>query len=221
MRKRYYTITRTRVFALAKKWRPTLNNYRGPVPAGLGIAHMLAESNGNEDPTLRNAQLRPVGLMQIPYREGRRLRYTEDALKDTSINIYVWCLLANEHARWLHENNSDWTQPDVDFWVAVRAIFILGRTNFDNLYNSAKSARHTKMTGVAQWVRTEMTATQRFNGLSRVDLRRIVDHLEEVRATIKDLDGPEWVSARFSEGPTVAPGNEFARHKTVAAVEVS
>jgi hypothetical protein len=182
---------------------------------------MLAESNGDKDPTLRDGQLRPVGLMQVPYREGRRLRYVEKDLKDTSINMYVWCVLANEHAQWLHENYSDWTTPDIDFWMGVRAIFILGRTNFANLYALVTNAGLSKMTGVISWIRTQQTATQRFNGLSRTDLRRTADHLEEVQSAIKTLDGPRWVSERFSEGPTVAPGDELSRHASVAAVEVS
>lgn len=221
MRKRYHKITQTRLRALEKKWRGTLNLYRGPVPGGLGIAHMLAVSNGDTDPTLRDVQLRPVGLMQVPYREGRRLRYVAEDLKDPTINMYVWCVLANEHAQWLHENYTDWTSPDIDFWVGVRAVFILGRTNFANLYALVKDDGYSLMTGVTTWVRTIQTPTQRFNGLSRTDLRRTVDHLEEVRTAIKTLDGPRWVSERFSEGPTVAPGTELARHATVAAVEVS
>ena len=218
MRKRYHRITVPRLRTLEKKWRATLARFAGPVPGGLGIAHMLAESNGNEDPTLRNAQLRPVGLMQIPYREGRRFKYAQKDLKDPLNNIYVWCLLANEHAKWLHNNFTDWAYPDVDFWVGVRAVFVLGRTNFVNLYDAIEGDDYSRMTGIANWVQTQMNPIQRFDGLSRADLRRIVDHLEEVRLAIKTLDGPQWVSKRFSGSPAVAPGTELMRHQTVAAL---
>lgn len=220
MRKRFYRITIPRLRTLERQWRPTLARFLGPVPGGLGIAHMLAESNGDEDPTLHDAQLRPVGLMQIPYREGRRFKYGNEALKDPTNNLYVWCLLANEHAAWLHQNFTDWANPDVDFWVGVRAVFVLGRTNFVNIYNSLDED-YSRMTGLADWVRTQMEPTQRFDSLSRVDLRRIVDHLEEVRLAIRTLDGRQWVSKRFSGSPAVAPGDELTRHQTVAAVNVT
>jgi hypothetical protein len=228
VRKRFYKITRPRLLALGNKWAPTLNRFRGPIPVGLGIAHMIATTNGDEDPTLRDAQLRPVGLMQIPYREGRRLRYVEKDLKDSTINLYVWCLLANNHAEWLHENYARWTMPNIDFWQGVRLVFIVGRTNFANLYTAAKNAGYyaedsnfAPTAGIMEWIQTQQTLTQQFNGLSRADLRRIVDHLGEVRTAIQMLDGLNWISARFSEGPTVAPGNEFSRHKTVAAAETA
>jgi len=210
--KRLFQITPARLRALEKTWRSTINRFRGPVPAALGIAHMVAESNGDEDPTIRDATIRPIGLMQIPYREGRRRGYTETTLLNTTNNIYVWALKSNTDAAFLHNTYpSAWTEPNYDFWLAVRLVFIVGQNIFSDLYTAAAAGTSPGaiVTAIQSWITNTMTSTQRFGTFRASDLLRISDHLDKVRSALNSLDGPNKVSRAFTEAPTISPGNEI------------
>jgi hypothetical protein len=214
---RYYQVTIARLRKLDETWRTTINRFRGPAPVGLAVAHMNAESNGQTEPTIRDAQRRPIGLMGIPRLVGLRFKYDEDYLKVPVNNIYVWSRKTNLDAHALHNKyGSTWTTPDYDFWLAVRLVFILGDTTLDNLIAAAKSSgdAYTRIAGVQTWVRTKMDKTKRFGRHGYRDLKQLMDHLDDVRNAMVRIDGPDKASYAFSEAPPLSPG---AQHTILEA----
>lgn len=206
---RYYQITDARLRSLETTWRSTINRFRGPAPLGLAVAHMVAESNGQTEPTIRDARRRPIGLMGIPRLVGLHFRYTEDYLKIPVNNIYVWALATNRDARNLHEMYSTtWTTPDYDFWLAVRLTFILGDITFKHLTNAALAdgSAYARTTGIQSWVRTKMEKNQRFSRYGHRDLSYLMDHLDVVRNAMTRIDGVDKASYAFSEAPPLSPG---------------
>ncbi len=200
---KYYQITSPRLQTLTTSWQATLNRFRGPAPLGLALAHMVAESNGQTEPTIRDARRRPIGLMGIPRLVGLRFRYTEDFLKVPVNNIYVWALKTNQDARLLHATYpTAWTTPNYDFWLAVRLIFVLGDTVFKNLATAASA----NTAAIQSWVRTQMKKTRRFGQHSHRDLTQLMDHLDTVRTAMVRVDGPDKASYAFSEAPALSPG---------------
>jgi hypothetical protein len=173
---------------------------------GLAMAHMNAESNGETDPTIRDATRRPRGLMQISRRDGARWGVKEDDLVNTTKNIYVWCNKTNRDAELLHNDYSAWTQAGQDFWAAVRLVFIIGRINFDKLVSEASASNTTNgITAALQtYVRENNARVGRFN---RRDLRRIADHLDDVFCAMTLIDGPNKISDAFTAPPAITPGN--------------
>jgi hypothetical protein len=206
---RYFQITIARLRKLEEAWRSSLNRFRGPAPMGLAIAHMVAESNGQKTPTIRDARRRPIGLMGIPRREGLRFKYTETYLEIPVNNLYVWALKTNKDAHALHTKyTTTWTTANYDFWLAVRLVFVLGDTTFDNLVADAKSSgdAYTGMSGVQSWVRTKMAKNKRYGRYGYRELKYLMDHLDDVRNAMVRIDGPDRASYAFSEAPTLSPG---------------
>lgn len=206
---KYFQVTIARLNALDSAWRGTVNRFRGPVPMGLAIGHMLAESNGVTDPAIRDARRRPVGLMGIPRLVGLRFKYSEDFLKVPVNNIYVWSLKTNKDAQYLHQTyKSTWATPDYDFWLAVRLLFIVGDVTFSNIVTTAKASgdAYTRVSGIQTWVRTKMDKTKRFGSYGYRAMTRLMDHLDALRNAMVRLDGSDKVSYAFSEAPTLSPG---------------
>lgn len=206
---KFFQITAARLRTQETSWRATINRFRGPAPLGLALAHMVAESNGNEDPTVRNLHKRPVGLMQIPLRLGRRHGYTQDDLQTPVNNIYVWALLANKDAAYLHTTYATWwSSATYDFWLAVRLMFIMGSKPLTGLFDAAHTAgaSYRSMNGVQTWVRTKMNDTKKFGSYSRRTLLRLMDHIDDVRTALVTIDGPDKASYAFTDAPAVTPG---------------
>jgi len=170
---------------------------------------MVAESNGQEDPTARDLHRRPVGLMQIPLRLGRKNGYNANDLKTPVNSIYVWALLINKDAAFLHASFPTWwTSANYDFWLAVRLLFIMGSQPFLGLLQTVHDAgaAYRSTGGVQAWVRTKMYSTQRFGRYDRSTLLRLMDHLDDVLTALVTIDGPSKASYAFSDAPPVTPG---------------
>lgn len=201
-------ITLARLRALETKWRATINKYRGPAPLGLAVASMVAESNGDEDPTLLDPLRRPVGIMQVSLRDGRKFGYGETVLKDTTNNIYVWCLKTNKDAQQLKANFAWWSEAKYDFWLAVRAAFVLGFPTMMRIFATAELLRDATSTAAVQtYLRT---TKKRFGAFSPHDLSHLADHLDEVRTAMTTIDGPDQASYAFFDAPPAAPGGKLA-----------
>lgn len=216
----FYQITAPRLRRLEATWAGTFGRFHGAAPVELGIAHMLAESNGAADPVVRNIRTRPVGIMQVPYRVGRRYGYVEEKLKDPLNNIYVWGLATNDDSKYLHRTYpSWWLEPNLDFWLAVRLLFVLGHTVFDHLLLTVHESGMVddSIAGVQEWVRTQMRPTQRFGVFNRQTLRRTMDHLDEVNGALVRAHGASFISTSFNKDPVAAPGGEEHVYATVTA----
>ncbi len=203
---KFYQVTDTKLRTLEAHWCNVLNRVRGPIPVGLAMAHMNAESNGVPDPPILDATRRPRGLMQISRRDGVRWGVKEDNLINTTKNLYVWCNKTNRDAELLHNDYSAWTQAGQDFWAAVRLVFIIGRINFDKLVSGASASKTTNgiTAAIQAYVRANNVRVGRF---SRRDLRRIADHLDDVFHAITIIDGPNKISDAFTAPPAITPGN--------------
>lgn len=204
-------ITTARLQAINSKWRSTINKYRGPIPAGLAIAHIVAESNGAATPPVRDTK-HSTGMMRIPRRVGQQNGYTEDDLENPIKNLYVWCIQTNKDSSRLHqEYSSDWTEANYDYWLSLRLIFVLGFTSYNKLMTNVAATR-TVNQGTADlqaWVRTTMPDTQRCGTFNARDLRRIVDELDQFKNAMNMFDGHNRISALFSQAPALNPGGEF------------
>lgn len=217
---RLFPLTLPRARALDARWRAVIHRYKGAAPSSLGIAHMGAESNGSEAPVSRDTRS-SVGIMKIPTRRARKLRYFDDALSVTVNNIYVWGRLTNDDAQYLYaEYPTWWPIADIDFWLAVRLLFVLDRPAFKSLLTrvSAAGAEYRSLAGIQTWIHTQMTASERVGRYRRLDLRRISDHLDAARKVMEALDGPQYKSERHSERLIVAPGSDEIVFRTVTAV---
>jgi hypothetical protein len=169
---------------------------------------MLAESNGVEDPRVRDSKRRPLGIMQIPRWTGKHYGYRETDLKKTTNNIYLWAVATNADAVYLHGTYaSAWTKPKYDFWLAVRLLFIVDRKNFANLYSaaSASSAEDAVAQTIISWIQTTMTSTQHVGSFRYRDCVRIARHLQEVEKALLLLDGPDHESDNFGAEVISAP----------------
>jgi hypothetical protein len=206
-------ITTARLQRLDRRWRSTINKYRGAAPVGLAIAHMNAESNGDADPIVRDAK-RSTGIMRVPFRAGKTYGYTEDELKDPVKNIYCWGLLTNANSQRLSRQfSTSWTGANYDFWLSVRLIFVIGFTSYEKLFAKTYTttaainpAANTTTAGMQSWIRNEMPSTQRFGTFNRRDLRRIADELDAFTKAMNLLDGLNKISVNFTMAPTITPG---------------
>lgn len=209
----FYQSTDAQLRSLENRWRPVLNKYRGPIPLGHGVGHMLAESNGVTEPEIRDANRKPIGLMQITRRDGATFGYSEDDLKKPAVNIHIWAKKSFIDSKYLHDTYSAWLHANYDFWLAVRLTFIMGRVNVDNLISVAEASKQSDK--ITETVQAYMnTATRRFGRFSARDLRRISSHLDDMRHAMTLIDGDNKVSASFTayatgspENPVVALGN--------------
>jgi hypothetical protein len=206
-------ITTARLRLLDQRWRSTINKYRGAAPVGLAIAHMVAESNGITNPTIRDTK-HSTGIMRIPFRVGKTYGYTTEELEDPVKNIYCWGLLTNANSqRLIRQFNKSWTKPNYDFWLSVRLIFIIGFTSYEKLFakvytttGAITTATDTTTVGLLDWIRNSMTSTQRFGTFNRRDLRRIADELDNFTKAMNLLDGLNRIGDSFTMAPTVTPG---------------
>jgi hypothetical protein len=204
-------ITTARVRAMDHKWRSTVNKYRGPIPTGLAVAHIVAESNGDATPVVKDAK-RSIGLMKVPFRVGRKHGYTEEDLEDPIKNIYVWCIQTNKDSERLRkEYPSAWTEPNYDYWLSLRLIYKLGFTSYNNLATKVSNTATTNQltAAIQSWIRNTMPKLQRFGTFRARDLRRIADELDLFKNAMVQLDGPNKVSKNFHQAPEQAPGGEF------------
>jgi hypothetical protein len=209
-----FQVTLARVRTLEAKWRSTINKYRGPIPLGLAVASMVAGSNGDEDPVMLDASRRPIGIMQIPLRDGRKLGYGETVLKDTTNNIYVWCLKTNRDAQTMKTNFSSWwSEAKYDFWLAVRTAYLLGFPAVTRLFAAVETAGKTSTADVQTYLREE---ARRVGNFSPRDLKQIADHLDEVRTAMVMTDGPDQASYAFFDAPAAAPGGTNAISNTAS-----
>lgn len=204
-------ITTARLQAIDRRWRSTVNKYRGPIPAGLAIAHIVIESNGVATPPVHDAQ-HSMGMMRIPQRVGQQNGYIEEDLEDPIKSLYVWCVQTNKDSAQLHKlYSSAWTQANYDFWLSLRLIFVLGFTSYNNLAAKVVATRSVNQ-GTADmqaWIRTNMPNDQRFGTFRVRDLRRIADELDQFKGAMNLLDGPNKISPLFSRAPELNPGGEF------------
>jgi len=203
-----------------RKWRTHVNKYRGPIPAGLAIAHIVIESNGDATPIVRDAK-RSIGMMRIPYRIGLALGYTEEDLEDPIKNLYVWCVQTNKDSARLHkEYPSTWTRPNYDYWLSLRLIYVLGFTSFNNLAAKVSSTTTTDQltADIQAWIRNSMSSTQRFGTFRARDLLRIADELDLFRKAMQLLDGSDNnTSTLFSRAPEQVPGGELEGMRLASA----
>lgn len=205
----FYQITTPRLQELDRQWGAVFNTSRGPVPRSLGLCHMLAETNGVEQPVTHSTAHRTVGIMRLNLRDTVRMGYEETTAQDARTNIYLWCRLANVNAGALHTSFLGWWQkPNLDFWLAVRLFFVLGPTPSKNLLTTVGRVgpEHRSTAGVIDWIRTMATPTQRFGQFSRFDLLQLADHLDSVLVGMSSLDGPQYVAAHFNS--QVAPSGD-------------
>jgi hypothetical protein len=202
-------ITTARLRTVATRWRTQINKYRGVIPTGLAVAHIVAESNGEATPVVRDAK-RSIGLCRIPKLVGQKYSYTEEDLEDPIKNLYVWCLQTNADGKRLSQTYlSAWTQANYDYWLSLRLVFVLGFLNYNNLVEKLSTIVADQVTADLQyWIRNTMTGAQRFGTFRARDLRRIADELDQFHSAMKLLDGPNKVSARFYQAPEMNPGGE-------------
>ena len=204
-------ITTARLQAIDRQWRSLINKYRGPIPAGLAVAHIVAESNGAATPIVRDAK-RSIGMMRIPTKIGLQNGYKEIELKKPLVSLYVWCVQTNKDSKRQHTTYPTmWPQANYDYWLSLRLVFTLGFINFDNL---AVKVLHTAAPGaltsaIQTWIRSEMSPLQRFGTFRARDLLRIADELDWFRTAMNTLDGPNRVSALFHKAPELNPGGDF------------
>ena len=206
-------ITTARLRLLDQRWRSVIHKYRGAAPVGFAVAHMIAESNGVEAPTVRDAK-RSTGIMRVPFRIGKQHGYTEEQLEDPVKNIYSWGLLTNANSQRLSRQFAkSWTKANTDFWLSVRLVFVLGFPSYEKLHalvfpkTTDITAAVNKTTATIQsWIRNTMKSTQHFGTFNARDLRRIADELDKFTLAMTLLDGPNKVGTHFTMAPAVTPG---------------
>jgi len=194
-----YGTSPTRLRELGVLWNATLDRWRGPAPRSLGLAHMAAETNGSADPPTRDATQRTVGIMRLRVAEVSHLGQTEVAARDPQQNLYLWCQLANDYGRQLHAQYATWwTRADLDFWAAVRIVFVLGLNSAEKLFTTVNQAgaAYRSTAGVQQWIRT-LGQGHRFGRFGPFELRQLAKHLDDVIAGMVALDGANYIAAHF------------------------
>ena len=209
----YYPITDSKLTSSRQKWQTLLRKHGGVAPVGLGLAHMIAESNSEVNPTVRDIHRYPLGLMQVPLRTGKAHGQNEETLRQPEINLYIWSQITNQDANALHVAcPGTWSTPNLDFWTAVRLYWIVGRTVFDNLRTTAlkDGAEFTGTAGLIAWITTRMAPTQRFGKFSRALLTKIASHLTSVWDTMIKVHGPAYTTPHWSSGAFTTPGNYFS-----------
>ena len=205
-----YQITEPRLRELDESWGGTFNRSRGPVPRSLGLCHMLAETDGIEQPVTHDLTRRTVGIMRLALRDTLRLGYQETAARDAHTNIYLWCKLANQNAEWLHTKFASWWAiPNLDFWLAVRLLFMLGPTTTGNLFAAVSQMVTERSTAaVLNFLRVATSPTLRFGSYNRTDLLALIAHLDAVLRGMQALDGSNYVATHFSERVQPASSGE-------------
>jgi hypothetical protein len=166
---------------------------------------MAAETNGKPMPTTRNATQRTVGIMRLRVPDVQALGETEQTAADPILNLYLWCRLANTYGQWLHETFSRWwPTANLDFWLAIRLVFVLGQASARNLITTvdAAGAAYRSTAGVQQWLRT-LGQGKRFGHFGPFELRQLMNHLDDIRVAIAALDGAGYVTSRFFATPSV------------------
>lgn len=206
----FWQLTPARMRRLDTLWGSIIQRYRGPIPRSLALAHMLAETNGQENPPQRDVKKRPVGLMHLSLRDANAWGYTEETLTQGPFNIYLWCKKTNQDAEYIHRTfTAWWTQATLDFWLALRAGFILGLSTLTNLFQTAaqEGSTYQSTAGVVQWIRTRLDKTKRFETFAYRHLQQLADHLDSVRVHMTHFGDATAPSTAFyaSAAPTPQP----------------
>lgn len=194
-----FSLNITRLRVLNAKWRPAFTSLRTVIPPGLAVIHLTALTNGEENPPVRDAQVRPTGLMQIPQRTGKQLGFRTEDLAKTPNNIYAWAKLTNRDARTLYNlDKTLWTAPTYEFWLTVHVMFLLG-TSFSILWESANPKTTNKdhiFTLLLNYI-TTMAKTAHIGAFSYRDMQAYAQHLTNAQRFLKTLDGPDHATAAF------------------------
>lgn len=204
-------ITTARLQAIDRQWRSAINKYRGAIPTGLAVAHIVAESNGAATPVVRDAK-RSIGMMRIPTKVGLQNGYKEAELEKPLVSLYVWCVQTNKDSKQQHTTYPTmWPEPNYDYWLSLRLIFTVGFVVFDNLAAKvlATAPSGALTAAIQSWIRNDMPPLQRFGTFRARDLLRIADELDWFRTSMNTLDGPNRVSSLFHKAPELNPGGDF------------
>lgn len=194
-----FTLNIPRLRALNTRWRTAFTSLRTVIPPGLAIIHLAALTNGEENPPVQDAQVRPTGLMHIPQRTGKRLGFRTDDLAKTPNNIYAWCKLTNQDACTLYNlDKTLWTKPTYDFWLTVHLMFLLG-TSFSTLWTNAnpKTANANAIFTLLLNYVTAMGKTEHIGQFGYRDMQAIAKHLTSAQRFLKVLDGPDHATIAF------------------------
>lgn len=206
-----FQVTDVRLRDVEAQWGRTLNRFRGPVPRGLGLAQIVAESNNNPDPTVRTPQ-RKLGLTGIPFLQGRQLSYTETQMREGETSIYLWSIIFNQNGLLLHATYPKlWAQPTYDFWLSVRLLFTLSLATYQLLLAEVQATGAAKGTtnitlDIQTWINTVMAPTKRVGQYDQRALRTLSAELDTFRRAMERFDGPDAPSPSFGIAPTLTPG---------------
>lgn len=214
-----FTPSIARLRILSAKWRSSFTSLRTVIPSGLGVIHLATLSDGNEDPPIRDAQLRPIGLMQIPQRIGTRLGFRPEDLAKPINNIYAWCKLTNQDARTLYNLNTTlWTQPLYDFWLTVHLMFLM-QSSFNTLWANA-NLKTTDTDNVLVVLLAWINDMPKGSHVGHFDYRTmfaIARHITSAQRFLVLLDGPDHATSSFGAEMTVPnPGTTTAVLQTSA-----
>lgn len=214
----FFDLNIARARALDALWGPAINQCKGAAPRSLGVAHMLAETNGNETPRSGNPQTQPTGIMRVPVYRARKLGYQEAALTNPILNIYVWSRLTNDDAAYIHEQYANWWQtPDIDFWCSVRLLTVLTRIVFNRLLLTLINDNLTTKTtaGIQAWINETMPKNFRIGVWTANQLKEVSKHIDNIRTILHSLDGPRYTSTHFSQRNIPVPSTETQQYQNV------
>jgi len=210
----FYKITTPRLRTLDAKWRGVINRYKGAAPSGLGVAHMTAESNGQEQPVVRNVQWKPVGIMQVPLRRATPLGYTATTAIVPVNNIYIWGRLTNDDAQRLHDTLNWWTTANNEFWLTVHLYFVLREKAFTSL---VRQSAGRSLAELQTWIVNTMPPNGHVGQYTRRKMVELSLHIDAMRRALQSLEGPAHVTPSFSKRTIVAPGTDTQQFKTIEA----
>lgn len=210
----FYQITTPRLRSLDAKWRGVINRYKGAAPSGLGVAHMTAESNGNEDPVNRDVRWKPTGIMQVPLRRATKLGYNATTVLTPVNNIYVWGRITNDDANLLKNDYDWWAEANLEFWLTVRLYFILREKAFTSLVRQSSA---TSLTELQTWITDTMLPSGHVGTYTRRKMVEFSAHIDSMRRALQSLEGPAHITPLFSKRVIVAPGTETQQYKIIEA----
>lgn len=202
---KFFSLSIPRLRAFNTKWRTAFTSLRLVIPPGLGVIHLVALSDGNEDPPQKDIRYCPIGLMQIPRRTGQRLGFKSEDLKKTPNNIYAWAKMTNQDARTLYNiNQALWTRPTYDFWLTVHLMFLM-QTSFSTLWEYANPTTANTdhiFTLLLGWI-AAMDKTSHVGHFQYRDMQILARHLESAQKALIALDGPDHATAAFGSEMSV------------------
>lgn len=202
-----YPVSTSAAQALDRRWGSTINTYKGAAPRGLALAHMAAESDGDPDKVGTGPHQR-MGLMQVSRAQGKLLGLTQENLLDPRVNIYAWGVWTNRNSAKLKElYPSYWSTGNVDFWLSVRAYWVLGRRGFESLLQKVTSTPVTDAvaSAVIAWIKVLMPSSTKIGKHRAPALRILANELLVTNAVIGHVDG-NVLSTPFTQAPPSTPG---------------